>query len=146
MVIEDIVAVLIKQHRDIQKDANKILGYFETDSSVNADKIHDCLDKFSVDLTEHLKFENDVFYTELLKRMEEKAVNTGSTRKFILQMKSIEKVINTFLDSFKTKEDIQKRIKKFHERFEDINNLLNLRIESEEEGVYTYWDMYTPDE
>jgi len=136
-----LITTLISQHRILQKDAKLILEISSGDKTKTT-VIRTNLDKFTKDLIEHLKLENDVFYVELLKEMKKKGQDTTKTEMFIAEMKGIEKAVLAFLDKYKDVKSIEAGMAEFHSEFEGIGETLNLRIETEEAGVYAYWGLF----
>lgn len=132
---------MIKQHRGLQKDLGEVAKDLE-DKSPDTGDIHKFLDKFAKDLKEHLDLENGVFYVDLLKKMKEAGQDTQKTEKFIAEMKEIEKVVIAFLEKYKDSKYIGDNIGEFKTEFANIVETLNLRIESEEIGVYAYWGLF----
>lgn len=139
--INDIVNKMISQHRILQKDINDALDLSKNEN-VDILKISVDLKQFFVDLQEHLHLENEIFYPELLKKMESKGLDTSKTKDFINQMKNIGIVVITFLDKYRDVSSIENHMNDFKKEISDIVGVLNLRIQSEETGVYGYWDMY----
>lgn len=139
--LENIIENLTAQHRLLQKDLGKVLD-LSKEENPNAVEIDIGLRQFTTDLQEHLHLENDIFYTELLKRMRDKGVDTTKTEDFISQMKEIGVVVMGFLTKYKDTENIKGRFEDFKNELGNIISALNLRIESEESGVYGYWSIY----
>ncbi len=100
------------------------------------------LEQFKKDLVEHLTLENETFYPELLKDMQAKGQDTAKTEQFVAEMKDIEKVVVAFLEKYKDEQSIKEKIDEFKKEFPNIGKTLNLRIESEEVGVYSYWGLF----
>ncbi|MEI8270797.1 MAG: hypothetical protein WCG45_05530, partial [bacterium] len=94
------------------------------------------------DLPEHLNLENDVFYPSLLSQMENKKMDTTKTRAFIEEMNVIGASVSNFSNKYKTESSIRDQFNDFKNELVNIISILNTRIESEESGVYLYWDMY----
>ena len=133
---KEIVSTMISQHRVLQGEVASILDKEKKDS----EEISQELEKFKNDLTEHLKLENEVFYVELLKDMKSQGFNTTKTEEFIAEMESIGRAVSVFLEKYKNASSIQGKIQEFKKELEEIGGVLTLRIESEEAGVFTYWE------
>ncbi len=136
---KELVKTMIAQHRELQNNVKTGLARSADADSKKASEIRTCLDKFTKNLLEHLNLENNTFYVELLKNMKSKDQDTAKTEQFIAEMKGIEKAVLTFLDKYKDVKSIEIDIPGFHGEFKGIGQALNLRIEAEEDGVYTYW-------
>jgi len=108
----------------------------------NVEQIVTLLKQFSVDLTEHLKLEDDTFYPELLKGMKEKGTDTTKTEQFIDEMKEIGKSVGVFLDKYLVLENVKNNEDVFVKDLDSLISTLALRIESEEAGVYSYWGLF----
>ncbi len=140
--MENIVPILIKQHHNLQAEAQSIIECYQFDNVEAAKKISEGLEKFSQELQGHLKLENEVFYVQLLAKMKQAGQDISSTEIFIAEMKDIEKVVYAFLEKFKDADKILASFEIFKKEFELIKQALVLRIESEEDGVYGYWNLY----
>ncbi|MCX6736142.1 MAG: hemerythrin domain-containing protein [Candidatus Parcubacteria bacterium] len=139
--LENIVPKLIEQHRLLQKDLGMAAAMTEMEKP-SSQEIEKWLQQFTADLTEHLHLENAVFYVELLKKMKEAGVDTTNTGIFIADMKNIGNKVETFMKKYKKADTIDASLAEFKSEFFPIINALNIRIESEESGVYLYWDLY----
>jgi hemerythrin-like domain-containing protein len=136
---DNLVSIMVGQHRGLQKDLGNISDQF-SERKINVSEISKFLKKFTKDLKEHLELENNVFYKQLLEKMKLKGQDTTKTELFIDQMKEIEKVVGTFLKKY---DDLDKdNINNFKKEFKNIVDTLNIRIESEEAGVYAYWGLF----
>jgi regulator of sigma D len=138
----EIISTLIKQHRALQAEVGEILACYQLAKPEAAEKINAGLKKFTQELVGHLKLENEVFYVQLLAKMKQAGQDTSKTELFIAEMKDIEKVVYTFLGKFKDTASIETNFENFQKEFDAIKQALVMRIESEEEGVYGYWDLY----
>ncbi|MCX6793097.1 MAG: hemerythrin domain-containing protein [Candidatus Falkowbacteria bacterium] len=139
--LENIVPTMIGQHRVLQKDLGAALELVTSEAS-DIKNIINNLEKFSIDLPEHLQLENGVFYPNLISKMKERNIDTAKTEDFINQMKEIGVVIMAFLDKYKAETDIESQLEVFKEELASVVSALNLRVESEESGVYGYWEIY----
>lgn len=132
---QSLVKTLISQHRILQADLGKISDMLD-EIDEQAGEIVSTLEKFKLDLSTHLKLENGTFYPSLLDHMKAKNMATEDTEKFISEMKDIEKIVLDFLKKYDASQKIKESPKNFKNDFPPIVTTLNLRIESEEEGVY----------
>lgn len=140
--MENIVSVLIKQHRLLQQDVEDTLTLCNGADTTPFDQIDKGLKKFKDDLVEHLDLENNTFYVELLDKMKKAGQDTAKTEQFIAEMKDIEKVLYAFFDEFGSADAIKNNFAKFKDDFANIKSVLTLRVESEEAGVYSYWGLF----
>lgn len=138
---KNIVSTMVEQHRGLQKDLGGVVDALNSEKpdSVEIDKL---LKQFIKDVTAHLELENNVFYVQLLEKMKAKGQDTAKTEQFIAEMKDIEKVVLAFLGKYKDAESIENKMGEFKPEFAGIVNTLNLRIESEESGVFAYWGLF----
>lgn len=135
---KNIISTMIDQHRLLQKEVKSISDIL-TNDSVDTITVNIILSEFKKNLEIHLTLENNVFYVELFKEMESKGQNTSDTKDFIDQMKDIEKIVIGFLEKYNSSDSVKNNIVDFKKEFVSIRETLTLRIESGEEGVYTYW-------
>jgi hemerythrin-like domain-containing protein len=139
-VPKNIVSILIMQHRGLQKDLGSIENILKK-GDIDVPTIVTQLKQFTVDLKEHIELENNVFYVELIKQMKDRGQDTAKTEQFIAEMKEIGKSVKEFLDKYNSVEIIGQNLAEFKPEFENVVSILNLRIESEESGVYAYWGL-----
>ena len=132
----NLVATLIAQHRVLQTDLGLALAGAQSETDQPADEILAELNKFKKDLTGHLALENDVFYPALLKQMKERGNSTENTEKFISEMDTIAKVVVGFLTKYNSTTAILENKAVFGEELDNIIKTLNIRIESEEDGIF----------
>ncbi len=135
---KNIISIMKKQHRTLQEEIGLISELLANNGKTNRKKIFKILMKFKHDLVEHLKLENDVFYVNLLKEMREKGKDISKTKEFISEMTDIQKVVIDFLEKFKDSKSIENKIVKFKKKFVEIGEILSIRIESEEEGIFPF--------
>jgi regulator of sigma D len=74
--------------------------------------------------------------------MKDRGQDTAKTEQFIAEMKEIGKSVKEFLDKYNSVEIIGQNLAEFKPEFENVVSILNLRIESEESGVYAYWGLF----
>jgi len=139
--LENIIETMIRQHRTLQKDLGVAVD-LANEGIPNTETIDITLKQFLADLSEHLQLEGGIFYPELLKKMKASGVETIKTEDFINQMKAIGEVVMTFLNKYNTADKIKDGIESFRKELVNIVSALNMRIELEEGGVYSYWEMY----
>ncbi len=138
---KNIISTLIEQHRTLQGEVGGVIKIFKNDP-IDAQMIMKGLAQFKKDLIEHLKLENEVFYKKLLEEMENKGQDTTKTEQFIAEMKGIETVVVAFLKKYQKADIIDDNLDRFKKEFTEIGEVLTLRIESEEAGVYAYWGLF----
>lgn len=140
-ILDNIIEKMIQQHRSLQKDIGVALVLSKSDEN-RAEEINAYLKQFSADLKEHLALENGVFYPKLILSMKNGGVDTSKTEVFINEMKDIGVTVTKFLENYNEVSTIENNINNFKNELELIVSVLNLRIESEEQGVYGYWSIY----
>jgi len=133
-----VISMMVKQHRNLQGELNSVAGVLQLEA-VEALKIIGLLKNFRKDLSDHVCAESKLFYLELLKEMEERGQDTSKTKLFIEEMGELAKEVYAFLDKYQEAEKIDRETAVFKEEFAQILRALNLRIESEEVGVFAYW-------
>ncbi len=129
------------QHKLLQVDLVGALNVAKSENT-NTSAISQDLNKFNSDLSDHLSLENDMFYPELLNRMKDKGLDVSKTEIFINQMKDIGVEVVAFLEKYNNVPSIDGQLEDFKKELTNIISILNLRIESEESGVYLYWELY----
>ncbi len=138
---QNLVSIMIAQHRGLQKDLGAVLVLAD-EGVEKCDVIDNLLNQFNNDLAVHLALENNTFYKELLQKMKAKNQDTTKTEMFILEMNLIAKAVAEFLQKYSGCQNIKENISVFKPELTEIISVLNLRIESEEAGVYAYWGLF----
>jgi regulator of sigma D len=138
--MENIIQTMIDQHRVLQQNLGKAKD-LASQNKPDLSGIITELEEFKKNLLEHLKLENGEFYPELLKKMEAKNMDVSKTKEFIAEMDEIGKVVMAFLEKYSKPEIIEGSADKFKEDLKGIISALNLRVESEESGVFTYFSV-----
>lgn len=137
----DLIETLIGQHRKLQKELADILEMLKNEEK-NAEIVKSMLEQFSSDLEKHLELEKDTFYPELLRRMEAKGGDTSTMKEFINQMEEIGVTVRAFVEGYKNLLLDDGQFDTFKKELKRVILLQNLRIETEESGVYGYWKLY----
>jgi len=135
----DLIPILIKQHKKLKKELLQIVILLRDKSNVDIDLIRSEMETFQKDIIAHLRLENRVFYVLLLDKMQKQNKNIVKTQAFISEMNAIETEVLSFLEKYKTDQQIIHDIDVFEVELQDIIDVLVLRIQSEEEGVYQYF-------
>ena len=78
----------------------------------------------------------------ILTCVQDSAENFNAILKEENLLKNIEEVVISFLEKYKSPQIIEDLLNKFKKEFPIIVETLNLRIESEESGVYSYWGLF----
>ena len=133
----ELIDILKKQHDGLQEDL--ILAEKTEESAAFGTMTTDLLQKFRNDLLGHLAIEDVEFYPNYLKSLRDQGKNTEDTEAFIAEMNRIKEVVITFLNKFDIAEKIEADKTAFSTELNEISNTLNIRIESEEEGVYEFY-------
>jgi hypothetical protein len=136
---QELIITLKTQHRVLQTDLSFVTENLQSEKEVYSGNIVVFLEKFKMDLLEHLKLENDVFYPDFLNKKTQKGEDVTNTKIFIKDMDVIGTVVMAFLEDYNSPERISASIDEFKERMSVITDMLNTRIESEEEGVFGYY-------
>lgn len=83
--------------------------------------------------------ENGTFYTDYINKKIKRGEDVTSTKEFIKKMDDIAAVIKVFLDKYSDANKINLAIIDFRRELQDIIDTLNLRIETEEDGVFEFY-------
>jgi hypothetical protein len=134
-----LIATMLAQHAGLQEQLGVIVDLLKAEK-IDYEAISAGLHAFGKDLDAHLRLEDNAFYPELLKDMEENGEETEFTKEFIAAMMDIEKLVIAFLEAYNTPEKIEKNRTAFEKDFYEKLDALAMRIESEEQGIYRHWD------
>lgn len=135
---KNIVNILIGQHNELRRETARIKTESQKDAP-DFSAILAGLEEFGAALTAHLNLENNIFYPKLLQKLESRGFNTADTRKFIDEMKDIEKQIRDFLGKYDSIVKIENFFGAFKPDLNEMIAVLFIRIYSEENGVYLVW-------
>jgi regulator of sigma D len=133
---KQLVDTLIAQHRKLQKDLSEVLAIAQSSELHQGAQVLARIAIFNTDLTEHLTLENGTFYPEYLTILSNAGQDSTSTKKFIAEMVKIGETVANFFKSYSTPESINNATTSFVIELTTIIRVLNMRIETEEEGVY----------
>lgn len=136
---KNVISEMIKQHEELKSDIVSVMDSVRQDNPNFTKAVADLV-KFSNDLKIHVESENKLFYDELLREIKTAGQNTSGTEEFIAEMTNIGKVIFNFVERFSDAEKIKKDFANFKKEIVDIREILILRVESEETGVFAYWE------
>ncbi len=126
-----------KQHDGLQADLTTVLN-----TDVNeGESVIELLLKFKNDLLGHLAVEDKIFYPAYLNELKEKGEDVSNTVAFIEEMGLIKDAVLVFLNKYGTTSDILKDVELFTSELKGIIQTLNIRIETEEEGVYEFYSV-----
>lgn len=133
---QELIATLKSQHRQLQADLSVVLEETRKESDLTCENIFASLAKFKNDLAEHQELENGVFYVDYLSKKSERGEDTTSTQEFIRQMTEIGNTVDAFLAKYATCDAIRGTVSGFTSELATIIRILNMRIETEEDGVF----------
>lgn len=136
---QELITTLKNQHRSLQFDLSLALENSRIETEKEDKNILFDLEKFKKDLSEHLKLENEVFYPDYLAKKLKNGEDITKTEEFISQMIVIGDKVTEFLNKYSTPEAINSNISNFKEELVEIMGILNIRIETEEEGVFEFY-------
>ncbi len=134
---EKLLAELLAQHNGLRKDLADI-AFLAANAKNNSSAIFDSLSKFQGDIKNHLNLEDNTFYPAVLEFFAEKGLSPKNIQEFIDSMKAIAVIVIGFFEKYSGKEKIEASAEKFAGDFEIVKGKINLRMSSEEDGVYLY--------
>ena len=136
---ENILDILIKQHREIASIATNITN-LSKDTVGNSEEILSSLTELSKKITEHIQIEDKLFYPQLLTSMKKRDMDITKIEMFIKDMDDILNSADEFFRKYNSAQNITNNATQFNIDFKPIASVLSIRMESEEDGVYLYWD------
>lgn len=131
---QELIFVLKEQHRRLQKNLSLALKDSETD--IKGEDVLLNFIEFKQNFSKHLKFENEKFYPDYLNKKIKRGEDITHTKEFIRKMADIANIVIGFLNKYNTSEIISANRSLFREELLEVINTLNLRIETEEDGVF----------
>lgn len=136
--MDNIIEILLSQHKilikkmaDLKEEAEK--------PQFSSDVLNRLLADFKNILIEHINLENNVFYPELFKQMKNRGMDIVNAMEFVNKMKVIGNKVYKFLEKYAEASAIANNSANFKIDLNDIISILLIRIESEEDGIYLYW-------
>jgi len=126
---QELVDTLISQRRQLQADLGQV------SAAKSPETIEKLLAVFKTHLATHLNLENGVFYPDYLNKKIKNGEEIESTKEFIGIMNDIATKVTGFLDTYSHPAP-QFSLAIFKTDLSKIIDVLNSRIETEEDGVY----------
>ena len=139
----NLTKLMMDQHVKLKNDLLQIIELIGDEKKFDAKLILEKIDFFTKDLKFHLDFEDSEFYGKLLDKMKARDMDIEKTESFINQMKVIEKDIMAIFIKYQDTEVIERNRNDLKVEMNKIKELLLLRVELEEAGVYMYWEFLT---
>lgn len=136
---QELITALKSQHRTLQSDLSSALEKTNAEAEDKGENILSDLTKFKTELLAHVKMEGEMFYPDYLHKKTQRGEEIESTKKFINEMDEIAKVVMNFLDKYPSADNINNSLSAFREELNGIVGVLNVRIETEEEGVFNVY-------
>lgn len=135
----ELIINLKNQHILLKEDLTLALENFDLISDKKDLLVISALAKFKVDLLNHLALENKELYPDFLDKKIKMGADVNETKKFIFKMEEIAKVVISFLNKYETPELLKASSSTFKDELLEIVDVLNIRIQTEEEGIF---DLY----
>ena len=134
---------LIRQHRDILKFIEEIDTYLRNGESDLA-MLLSMLKTNQPLIMGHVRKEDERFYPELLRTAEEKrlAAVMYAGKVFCESMKDVTRKVAGFLKMYEDVEDVKNGEEGFREDLLEVITTLKKRIDSEERGLYPFYQKY----
>lgn len=131
-----LIEVLTGQHQVLRADLASIAEGTHDKALLESGEIIARLKKFKVDLSVHLKVENELFYPEYLANKLKKHEDATMTENFIAEMVKIGEGVTSFLERYSTKESINEQLSFFQSDLVEVTETLTIRLDTEETGVF----------
>ena len=136
----EVISTLLFQHHQLRREMADTRNENNKPSPDFA-LILKTLNDFKTSLIAHLALEDKVFYPQVLKQLKERNLDTQKMEEFIGEMANLAQTTMAFLDKYNEPQLIENNLNQFKIDFEDMASAILIRITSEEDGVYLYWDM-----
>ncbi|MCX6795136.1 MAG: hemerythrin domain-containing protein [Candidatus Falkowbacteria bacterium] len=130
---QELILLLKSQHLNLRKDLSDVLEGINSDNKDENDLTVLNLNRFKNDLLDHLKLEDEKFYPAYFQKSQ---YNKEVAQKLMLQMNQIAEVVINFFKKYENLAEIIDNKNYFISELLEIVNTLNIRIETEEEGIY----------
>jgi hypothetical protein len=140
----ELINTLKSQHRTLQNSLKSITVVLEHDlnSPQKANLILTELNKFKQELDAHLKLENETFYKDYFAKKQALGGDVDKDQEFMNQMNEIGKKVMEFLNKYDQSAKIESSLISFGLDLKAISAVLNTRIETEEEGIYSLYLLF----
>lgn len=132
---EKLISILEQQHEELEKTILLALKLSKS-SKANSEEIIKTLNKFNKDLHEHVELENKEFYPAYFSKKSKMTGSHDRDDKLSQEMNGIVDSVQIFLKKYSTSKSICKDSKVFNNELKKIIALLNVRIDTEGEGMY----------
>lgn len=130
---KELINTLTLQHRGLQNHLNSALNFCKSNDIPN---IQDSLHKFELLLNDHLDLENNSFYPDYKRIKLVLHEDTSTIDKFIDEMIKIGEKIKTFFMKYPSATKIEEHLNEFEVDMRNTVEILNVRIETEEDDLY----------
>lgn len=130
-----LISTLKSQHKILQSLLNGVFTEVQLPNP-NIEIILDRLQQFNNLLVEHVQLENDNFYLNYLENETGKPEKKKIKEQFKQQMDVIAKQVVDFLAKYDDTTKISSNLSVLREDVETVTQILNLRVETEEEGLF----------
>jgi len=130
---------LREQHKNLVGMIVKIKEQAAQDTP-NAEEILKELEIFKESLLGHLNIETSEFYPQLLEKLSQSGKDIDKTKEFIGKMEGIASQVIAFFETYNNTQKINDNIDHFRTNLDKIIDILSIRIEAEEDFVFTDWE------
>lgn len=138
---QELVAILKEQHRMLQSDLISTLENSKVETRESLEGVVSVLAKFRSDLLAHMKLEGEKFYPDYFEKKIAKGESVENGKKFVKEMDDLAKTIVEFLDKYAIVGSIETSLTDFRKELSAMISTLNVRIETEEEGMFDFYLM-----
>ena len=138
---QELVTMLKEQHRMLQSDLAAALENSKIETKESLESVVSGLVKFRSDLLAHMKLEGEKFYPDYFEKKIAKGESVENGKKFVKEMDDLAKTIIEFLDKYIVAGSIETSPVDFRKELSSMISTLNVRIETEEEGMFDFYLM-----
>ena len=131
--------ILREQHKNLVEMVTKIKEQAAQDTP-SAEEILKELGVFKEALLGHLEIESKEFYPQLLEKLSQSGKDVDKTKEFVGKMEGIANQVVAFFETYNNTQKIDDNIEHFRKNLEKIIDILSIRIEAEEDFVFTDWE------
>lgn len=131
-----LIATLKKQHHALREDLALVSEALKVETRESQENIVTILARFKQNIIKHVALEDEKFYPSYFKKMRVIGSDVTVNKEFIREMARLIEMVINFLDAYNTWENIASAPLECKKQLKQITDMLNVRIEIEEETLY----------
>lgn len=131
----ELIEILKQQHKDLENLLSEVKSILNQPAADYA-QVLELLTKLKQALTDHVRIENEEFYPKYGQLLSMLGKKFDNDEKLKIEMNRIVSLVFDFLATYASAASIADNLIEFKKSLASIENILKIRIETEEEGLF----------